>query len=127
MFQLLNNWQLYLGGSVALLGAASYFLGIGAILRIVASVSEVIAPLLRGLMEAIVEWTKIMWEGFKDILDSWKTVLTVLTLLAVAYGTAKVPAKIDELECRQQIEALKKRIPKATPKQSTTEWRWFWE
>lgn len=112
---------------MALLGAASYFLGIGAILRIIASITEVAAPLLRGMMEAVVEWVKIMWEGLKDILDSWKTVATVLTLVAIAYATAKIPAKLDEQSCAAQIEALKKRIPKAPAKQTTSEWRWFWE
>lgn len=127
---LLNNWHLLGLGSLGILGAASYFLGLTAVLRIVASIVEIITPLLRGLMEAIVEWLGIMWEGIKDIIDSWKTVITVVSFVLIAYLTAKVPAKIEQHKCATEKQELKKQIPtvkKPKKQEPPVEFRWPWE
>lgn len=122
----LSNWHLYLGGAVGLFGVASYFLGLSSVLRIFASILEIITPALRGIVEALIEWIKIMWEGFKDIVDSWKTFATVVSLCVVAYMSAKIPAKIEQHKCKTETQQLKKQVP---PKKKTPEvqYKWFWE
>lgn len=131
---LLNNWQWYGIGGGVLFGFASYFLGIGAILRILASIIEMVTPLVRGAFEAVIEWIKIMYAGLGNIFGSWKTVVTVLSLLAIAYGTAKVPTKIELAKCKQETKQLQKKLPsKELPKkkQQLPEWEtsifpWDW-
>ena len=53
---------------------------------------SIFSPLLKGAMEALVESVKILWEGLTDILDSWKTLVTVAVILWVFanYWTYKV-------------------------------------
>lgn len=46
---------------------------------------NVLSPILKGMGEGLVEFVKILYEGVTDILDSWKTVVTVIVLIA-AFG-----------------------------------------
>lgn len=43
-----------------------------------------VSPLLRGVSEAFVEFVKVLYTGLTDILDSWKTVVTVIVLILIS-------------------------------------------
>ena len=72
-------------------------------------VLSVISPLLRGLAEGFVELWKVLYEGLIDILDNWKTVVTVMILgwLLINYFTWK-----------KQYDAEGVRTPTVTSKNS---------
>lgn len=92
-------------------------------------VLSIISPILRGVAEGLVEFAKILYSGIVDILDSWKTVVTVIFILWLwtNYSTFKDSYK----------EAPKAQVKKVTqpvaPKKQTKEkpafsldgWEWF--
>jgi hypothetical protein len=54
-------------------------------LRIVATAFDVVSPVLKGILELLVDWVKILWDGTKTILASWKAIAVVATLMGGAY------------------------------------------
>ena len=57
------------------------------VLTVAASWLSAMSPLVTAISQGIVVAWNILWIGFKDIVDSWKTVVTVvaITLLSVWY------------------------------------------
>lgn len=55
------------------------------LVKIIATAFEVISPLLKLVLELIVDWVKILWDGTKTILSSWKAIAVVATLMGGAY------------------------------------------
>lgn len=57
------------------------------VLQVAASWLSALSPLVKAVAEGLVAFWNILWIGFKDIVDNWKTVVTVavITLLAVWY------------------------------------------
>lgn len=59
------------------------FVGVlGVIPSILKAIIEGATPLLKALSEFVVWLIKAMWEGFTDIMDNMKTLLTVAILVA---------------------------------------------
>lgn len=56
-----------------------------AVLRIVASALEIVSPVLKGLLELLIEYLKWLWSGFLDVIDDIKTVVFVLSLCLGIY------------------------------------------
>lgn len=72
--QLLSNYGWLFGVSGAGVGVAFWFLGGASVLRIVASVIEVLSPIVKSLIEYFLL-------GLRDILDSLPTIVTVAALM----------------------------------------------
>jgi hypothetical protein len=56
-----------------------------ALLRILASLLEIVSPVLKGLLELLIEYLKWMWSGLIDVVDDIKTVAFVLSLCLGIY------------------------------------------
>lgn len=76
---------------------------LGSIARVIATAFEIVAPLLRGVLEFIIEVIKILWAGAKHTLQSWAAVALVVALMG---GTAGYYKAVDLLEDRQQASRL---------------------
>jgi hypothetical protein len=92
---------------------------VGSILKILATAFEIVSPLLKGIFEALVEYFKILWEGLKDILDSWKTIVTVISMLLALFVYDRTASIVREHQVQKQIESLKKQIPSRKPMPQT--------
>lgn len=57
------------------------------VLTVAASWLSALSPLVKAAAEGLVAFWNILWTGLKDIIDSWKTVVTtvVIVLLSVWY------------------------------------------
>ena len=105
----LNNWYTWglgflgVGGLVAAMVFPS-------VLRIIAVAFDIISPVAKGFFEFLVEWIKILWEGFKDVLDTWQTMVLVLTLMGGLWVTMKVYDKVEDLSWLEKIETCDKRV-----------------
>ncbi len=140
--QWLNNLAQWFDGmtpwfalSAGLMGIVGYLVGFKAILGILEKVLDIVSPILKFVSEAIVAGAKWLWNtiyvvGLGDIIDNWRTVFTVLTIVV---GTAvvqdmrfdqKMDAMVDKLEVCQsdntRLEKELKRLGKSQPEPS-----WF--
>lgn len=92
MQTLLDNWLgwLGLGGiGVAAIGSALWFMGlmpiIAAVLNIFNVVLSILSPFLNMLAQSLADsllWfcKSVLLPGIKDIIDSWATIFTVITM-----------------------------------------------
>jgi len=92
MWSLLNNWigWLGLGASLSALAAfiagISWIPGVGTLLSIATAGLTMIAPLVNGVLSALVWiWSTVLWPGILDILDSWATIFTVIIICGMTY------------------------------------------
>jgi nitrate/nitrite transporter NarK len=116
------DWLLWAVGLTSGAGALGYL----AVALFAPKLLDIISPVLKGLLEGSVEAWKIEWEGFKDVVDSWQTVVFVATLCTVAYlygqnvatPVAKAPTK--------QAQSSPSKSKKAVEVSQPFEWR-FWE
>lgn len=80
------DWLPWLAGgsTIALLAVAILA---PSVLQVAASWLSAMSPLVTAMSHGIVTAWNILWIGFKDIVDNWKTVVTVvvITLLSVWY------------------------------------------
>lgn len=72
------------GSTIALLVVA---IVAPSVLTVAASWLSALSPLVKAVAEGVVAFWNILWIGLKDIIDSWKTVVTtvVIVLLSVWY------------------------------------------
>ena len=87
MRTLLDYWPGWLGlgatfaSIAALLAGLSWIPGVGLALRVAIAALEAASPVINGFLSAIIwTWSKVLWPGILDILDSWATILTVLIM-----------------------------------------------
>lgn len=100
------------------------FGGLSSIMAALSSIIQSLSPLVRGVADSIVVLGATIWEGVVDILDNWKTIITVaLMCFASGYYSHHYYGS----SCKQQIENLRKDykfIPrKKAIKQENTGWR----
>lgn len=107
-------WPWLLGGG-ALTGVAFWALGGPAVLRIIASLLDIISPLLHGLGWFLVEFLKVLWKGFKDIVDDWVTIVTVATAAFFLYTGLEAKHTIESLNTKTEIAQLKSDLKKCKP------------
>jgi hypothetical protein len=74
---------------------------LGVIPSILKAIIEGATPLLKALSEFVVWLIKAMWEGFTDIMDNMKTLLTVAILV---FG----PLSWQHIQHRWEINAIHK-------------------
>ena len=79
---------------------------IGTVLKMIATAFEVISPVLKGIVEALVWYTKKLWEGFMDVIDNIATVMFVITIALVAHWNANKVATA-KLEAKHKYEIRK--------------------
>ena len=116
----LNNWLGLLGiGGLGALGAAAWFFGLSSVLKILATAFDIVSPILKGIVEALVEYVKILWAGFKDVVDSWMTMVFVLSLAVGVWGTMKVYDKVEDFKYEEKIEICNKRVQELMSKNRT--------
>lgn len=122
----LNNYGWIFGTGLVGAGVLSWLLGLPALLRILASVSEVLAPIARQ----IVEW---LVSGVKDITDSMATILTVCVLAYGIHLYDKVHYTLEHNHIVNRLQVceydLSKRMKKTPPKEAPTwdlPFRWPW-
>ncbi len=98
-----------LGISGAALGVAAWFLGLPKLLSIASNIVDIVSPLLKGISEGLVEFTKVIYIGFRDIIDNVNTVITVLLFGCVVYlGSILYTQKSCTIDCEQCITDLRK-------------------
>lgn len=120
MFSL--DWTTLLGfgglSTAALLGVAAYFLG-------AKYVVEALTPLLKGAAEGLVELTKLLWRGFKGLVDTVSDLLMVILIVAATwFGTSMhYKMEIKDLKFVHQQELAKR--GKAPSKVQTEGNGWF--
>ena len=98
---------------------------LGSLLKILATAFDIISPLLKGIFEALVEYAKILWEGLKDILDNWKTIATVVTMLVALFAYDKTSTLVQQHDCNKTITQLKKQLPMKKPTQQSYPFDWL--
>jgi|SRR4029077_1982083 len=90
-----NEWLPWAAGAAGLTALLSWLPGGGAIvivltsaLRFLASFFEMISPLINALFGGVIWlWKTVFLPGLLDILDSWVTIVTVLTMGAIMWFT----------------------------------------
>ena len=95
------------------------FMGIGGILgsvfKILASLVEVISPLIKGFFEFVVWYFKQLWEGFKDVIDNISTIIFVATVFGLGLFTSHQFIDKPRLDkCYHQVDVLKKQKPSSS-------------
>ena len=118
-------------GGLGLFGMASWWLGLGSVMRIIATAFDVISPLLKAILEALIEYTKVLYKGLKVVLNSWSAMLLVVTLVMGSWAYGRIPAKVETKKCEKEKTAIvknlrqyQKKYPSIKPEK---DWRWLWE
>lgn len=77
------DWLPWLAGgsTIALLAVAIFA---PAVLQVAASWLSAMSPLVTAISHGLVTAWNILWTGIKDIIDSWKTVVTTLVVVLVS-------------------------------------------
>lgn len=103
--------------------------GIGSLVTLVA---ETVKPFLVFLMQTFVEWLKAMWFGARDMFDNWKSVIFVVSLLAMTAGGTYYVAKpiiaeqtIAELRQDYKFIPRKKKLPYRGPEWAINPLEWW--
>lgn len=86
-------------------------LGIGPIVTLAASILNVAAPFIKVALEGCVSYFKIVWEGFKDIVDNIATIVTVLSIVAATYFYTASLKKETIIKEKCSISKVKKKDP----------------
>lgn len=110
MFDWFNS-LLKLGAGLSGLGVLSWIaLAIFApsVLQVVSSFLVSLSPLVKGFAEAVVEIVKRLWEGMKDMMDNFSSILFVVTVACIAFFSAYNTSKIDANSCKPVIDQLRK-------------------
>ena len=68
---------------------------LGVIPAALKAIVEGATPLLKALSEFVVWLIKAMWEGFTDIMDNMKTLLTVAILVLVPLSWQHIQHKVE--------------------------------
>lgn len=84
---------------------------------------NVFSPLLKGASELLVEGLRALIEGVTDILDSWKTIATVIFLMWL-FGNYMTWSKPEPKPVAKP--AISKSAPVVKPTQEPA-FRWPWE
>lgn len=150
MFELLQSWlhhQMVIWGfgglaALGLLGLAVWVFGLGSVLRILATLLDIISPILKGIAQGAVDalswlWTTVVWPGVKDICDNWATLALVamLTLLPYWYLGHVVTDRTEIVhilrQCQGDLRVERSKRPKTVTKWRTTKPKavpfWPWE
>lgn len=135
-----SNWQwlitaLGLGGlgAVGLLGWA---MGLPAILRILASIGEVLAPIARAVIDAVVAVVSLVWSliirpGITVITSTVASTVLVISMVIGTYLLGAANWEIKERHYQKQISGLqlqlskaKRPIPPTPPAPAQWEFKW---
>jgi len=101
----------FMGGStIALLAVAILA---PSVLTVAASWLSAMSPLVTAMSHGIVTAWNILWIGFKDIVDNWKTVVTVLVIVLVSLWYFAEPSKPCPVCPEYTCEAGKKKVLKS--------------
>lgn len=131
----LSTWLGLLGIGGVGFGALAWMFGLTHVIRILATALEIVSPVLKGILELAVDWVKILWDGTKTILASWKAIAVVATLMGGAYLYDKADdvrknyvhkKEIQQCEAKKGYDfKTKKRMPSSqTPNPwNPLEWR----
>ncbi len=105
------------GSTIALLVVA---IVAPSVLTVAASWLSAMSPLVTAISQGIVAFWNILWIGFKDIVDNWKTVVTVvvITLVSVWYfKPAVIPCPVcPVMVCEKGKPVVKSRSSSPTAK-----------
>lgn len=97
---------------------------IGPFIAVIAKFFESLLPLVKGAADALVVFGATIWEGIVDILDNWKTIITVATLCFASGFYANKYYAPSHGTCKKQIENLRKDykfVPRKGTKASTSD------
>lgn len=97
------------------------------VLRIVNTSLGIASPALTGAFELAVWFIKVLWNGILDIVDSWMTVLTVMTIVLGTWAYAKFPKDPRLAICQAQVETLQKKQQQKAPRAPQETLKWPWE
>lgn len=96
------------------------------ILRLINTLLETVSPLIRYLLEALLDILSALWEGAKDMLDNWKSLLFVFTVGALsAYGAIHYQG---DTNCKSVIKQLHRDytfVPKKKDKVTHPQHEWW--
>ena len=70
------------------------------VLQVAATWLSALSPLVKGVAEGIVAFARVLWSGIQDIIDNWKTIVTVATLTVVAVWYFQ-PEKVTCPQCSE--------------------------
>lgn len=86
-----------------------------------------VSPLLRGAAEGLVEVVKVFYSGLVDILDSWKTVATVVFLIFLVgnYWDFKTEQKQQQVAKTERHRAVPKKTRETSPAYKDP-FSWVW-
>ena len=63
------------------------------VLQVAATWLSALSPIVKAVAEGLVAFWNILWAGFKDIVDNWKTVVTVVVITLLSVWYFKEPSK----------------------------------
>lgn len=124
MFEWYNtvvSWLPWVGvPAVAGLGVLWWLAGGATVLKILATVFDIISPLLKGIVTGLVSlWENIFWPGLKNIFSQMVTLITVVTMGVILYTAQDVRDDImtnrimNELSsCKTELRDIRKSIPR---------------
>lgn len=93
-----------LAGVAALIAGLSWIPGVGTVLSLATSALQMAAPLINGVLAAIVWiWGAVLWPGLLDILDSWATIFTVLIMGAFLWFGLAARYEVQHVKDRHAI------------------------
>lgn len=146
MWQFISDWSGWIVTGGAIAGVLGYAIGLPAVLRILASLIDIVSPLLKAIVEGAVElvrwllrwfWNTLVWpedpkqpsarRAIGDICDDW---VTILFCGLVLYGTWAImdtrhDRTIDALAaCQTEKVKLQRLDRKVKPKQE--DWFRLW-
>lgn len=129
----MSNFWTWATGAAALsvvAGSIGWLLGFSAVLRVIAAIVDVVSPVLKMVVEVMVDATKwlvsnIAWPAIKDIFDDWPTAVFLATAVAVVWFWVdhRMDKVVDQLgQCQTEVVKLKK----AKTPQKAPEYQWLW-
>lgn len=141
MFDTVMSWLPWLLIPGGLLGLLSWGLGLPAVLSMLATAFEIVAPLLKAAVSAVVEvaswvWRVVLWPGLKGMLDGIPQAITFAAIVAVGVLFVKIhldltlKAKNKEVTvCVQEVRKLRQTAASLQKQLRNTSqpFRWPWE
>lgn len=108
MFDFDLGWILTFIGGSTMLTVAALAIFAPSVLRVASEWLVALSPLLKGVAEGLVNLAKSLWEGFLDITDNGKTILTVGLAGAACFlwGYSYAPTKVEtRVEYRERCSS----------------------
>lgn len=106
------KWIVGIGGTVAIavMVAGAFGVALPFVTTIAGIINNVLLPILKAVVEAIIEWLRILWEGFNYILGSRSGIVFVISMIGatVVYDNWRLePEAPTKASCEGVVEALR--------------------